>query len=209
MEKNGSEVSAKRGRPSRTEAEVEDIKSNIARHAMRLFQEDGYEAVSMRRLAKEAGCTVMTLYRYYERKIDILRALWAEIFNDLFDKLDAVAAAEPDPTRRLYQVAHGYLAYWLERREHYFMVFMSSDVSQSDVSVFIGEDASLARFSVFYETLGAALGLDLEQSEVNFKTQQLLCFLNGTAHNMITISAFPWVDPKDLVAACVSDLLKT
>lgn len=208
MEKNGSEKSAKRGRPSLSEKEVTATQSNIARHAMRLFQEDGYEAVSMRRLAKEAGCTVMTLYRYYDRKIDILRQLWAEIFDDLFEGLDQIAKAETDPKTRLNKVAYGYLAYWLDRREHYFLVFMSSDVSQSDVSVFVGDDRILRRFSVLYDSLEAALGEGVEQVAVGLKSQQLLCFLNGIAHNLITISAFPWAEPRVLVEESVKGLLE-
>ena len=58
-----------RGRPTLSEAEASEMRRHIADCAMRLFQEDGYDAVSMRRLAGEAGCTVMTLYRYFDRKI--------------------------------------------------------------------------------------------------------------------------------------------
>ncbi|MEM1036878.1 MAG: TetR/AcrR family transcriptional regulator [Pseudomonadota bacterium] len=208
MDTGLSTKSAKRGRPARSEGEISDMRATIARHAMRLFQENGYEAVSMRRLAKEAGCTVMTLYRYYERKIDILRQLWAEIFDELFDELDAIAVAETDPDARLHAIAFAYVNFWLERREHYFLVFMSSDVSQSDVSVFVADDRSMARFSVFYESLASALDLPENDPAIALKTQQLLCALNGTAHNLITISAFPWAEPNDLVRAAVESVLK-
>ena len=207
MDMNVPEKPAKRGRPSLSDEEIMDIRRNIAGHAMRLFQEDGYAAVSMRRLAKEAGYTVMTLYRYYDRKIDILRQLWAEIFNELFDALDEIAAQESNAPARLHAIAFGYVNFWLKRREHYFLVFMSSDVSQSDVSVFVADDAALARFSIFYDSVGAALGLGEGAPDIDLKTQQLLCALNGTAHNLITISAFPWVEPENLVREAVESIL--
>lgn len=196
-----------RGRPALTEAEASEMRRHIADCAMRLFQEDGYEAVSMRRLASEAGCTVMTLYRYFDRKIDILRALWAEILGDLFDRLGAIAEDESHALKRLEKVSFGYVDFWLQRREHYFLVFMSSGVSQSDVSVFVAEDGVVERFGVLHQSLAAALESNASDAEIELKTQSLLCALNGIAHNLITISAYPWADPKTLVDAAVSGVL--
>jgi AcrR family transcriptional regulator len=89
----------RRGRPKRTQAEIEDMRSEIKRCAKLLFQKEGYPAVSMRRLAQEAGITVMTLYKYFERKIDILRALWQTIFEELFTELEAGASHIEDARR--------------------------------------------------------------------------------------------------------------
>jgi len=66
------------------------MRQEIANIATRLFQEEGYAKISIRRIASEIGCSPMTLYKYYPAKIDILRTLWADIFNDLFDKLEAL-----------------------------------------------------------------------------------------------------------------------
>ncbi|MBW8639993.1 TetR/AcrR family transcriptional regulator [Hoeflea sp. WL0058] len=183
------------------------MRRHIADCALRLFQEDGYDAVSMRRLASEAGCTVMTLYRYFDRKIDILRALWTEVFAELFDRLDRVAAGEADPTHRLLAVSQGYVDFWLERREHYFLVFMSSGVTQSDVSVFVGDDGVVSRFNVLRESLAGALDGRPGEAELKLKSELLLCALNGIAHNLITISAYPWSEPQALVRAAVTAVL--
>jgi len=184
------------------------MRQHIATCALRLFQEDGYDAVSMRRLASEADCTVMTLYRYFDRKIDILRALWGELFAELFDRLDEIAADESDAARRLDAVALGYVDFWLRRREHYFLVFMSSGVSQPDVSIFVGDDGVVDRFSVLRKSLADALGADASEAGIDLKSQLLLCALNGIAHNLITISAYPWFKAEKLVRAAVSGTLK-
>ncbi|MEM6538067.1 MAG: TetR/AcrR family transcriptional regulator [Pseudomonadota bacterium] len=196
-----------RGRPVQSEQDLAEMRAHIAACALRLFQEDGYQAVSMRRLASEAGCTVMTLYRYYERKIDILRALWGDVFEELFGLIDQTASDTKSPRDRLEAISNAYLWYWLDRREHYFLVFMSSGVSQDDVSVFVGDDQAVARFSVFFDALGLALGGTASEEDILVKAQLLLCSLNGIAHNLITISAYPWVDPKILVKAAVSGVI--
>jgi AcrR family transcriptional regulator len=197
-----------RGRPTRSQQQIDDRRAHIAACALKLFQEEGYAAISMRRLAEEAGCTVMTLYQYYKRKIDILRDLWAQIFEELFDALDDVAARESNAVTRLNAVALGYVEFWLERRDRYFMVFMSSGVTQSDVSLFVRQDAVLSRFAIFRDCLAKAL-VGASASELTLKSQILLCALNGIAHNLITISAYPWSTPKKLVRGAVSGLLGT
>jgi len=62
-----------RGRPAITTEQREEMRARIAGEAKRLFQTEGYSQVSMRRISKEIGCAPMTLYKYYEAKIDILR----------------------------------------------------------------------------------------------------------------------------------------
>ena len=200
-----------RGRPVLSDEEVAERRRHIAACALRLFQAEGYHAVSMRRLALEADCTVMTLYKYFDRKIDVLRQLWGEVFCDLFDQLDLIAArqgdGQDDDIARLNDIAFGYVRYWLEHREHYFLVFMSHDVSQPDVSIFVEDGGTVARFSLFYECVAKALKEETELAVVNIKVQSLICALNGIAHNVITISGFEWADPKQLVHTAVSGVL--
>ncbi|MEM6899843.1 MAG: TetR/AcrR family transcriptional regulator [Pseudomonadota bacterium] len=197
-----------RGRPAMSDEEIAEKRRHIAACALRLFQAEGYPAVSMRRLAAEANCTVMTLYKYFDRKIDVLRHLWADVFSDLFDQLDEIASQEEAAIRRLQAVALGYVSYWLEHREHYFLVFMSGDVSQSDVSVFVEDGASIDRFSLIYMCLAEAVGDDTDPTLLNLKAQSLLCALNGISHNLVTISGFPWLDPQELVETAVLGVLK-
>lgn len=197
-----------RGRPARSKADIQDARARIAACALKLFREEGYAAVSMRRLAHEAGCTVVTLYKYYDRKIDVLRDLWAQVFNELFDELDRQPVAGRDAVSRLNAIAIGYVAFWLERRDSYFMVFMSSEVTQSDVSVFVKNDALLQRFAIFRDTLAKALEENVSETELTMKSDLLLCALNGIAHNLITISAYPWTKPEKLVRAAVQGVLR-
>ena len=63
-----------RGRPARSSKQIADMRAHISACALRLFEDEGYAAISMRRLAQEAGCTAMTLYKYFDNKIDILRS---------------------------------------------------------------------------------------------------------------------------------------
>lgn len=207
MDKAGKPERRARGRPARSPARIADMRAHISACALRLFREEGYAAVSMRRLAREAGCTPMTLYKYFDDKIDILRALWADVFAELFDTLDRLAAAEDDPVARLKAVALGYVSYWLEHRENYFMVFMSGGVSQADVEGFVADGATRDRFELLRTCLDAASGGEAGVEKLRLESELLLCTLNGIAHNLITLSGYPWSQPESLVHRAIDGIL--
>lgn len=198
-----------RGRPQHTEKQIADMREKISSRALRLFEEEGYEAISMRRLAKEAGLTPMTLYKYFDSKIDILRSLWSEVFNKLFGDLEQIAAQHSDPRARIHAVALRYVTYWLDNPEHYFIVFMSKGISQEDVRGFVEADTTLAQFDLLRDSLAVALGDRVDLPMKRLKSELLLCILNGIAHNLITISSYPWSDTEDLVRTAINGLVET
>jgi len=177
------------------------MRKDIAEIAKRLFQEEGYAKISIRRIAGEMGCSPMTLYKYYPAKIDILQTLWADVFNDLFDKLEALPRTDDS---HLYDLGIAYVRYWLENTEYYRLVFISDGVTQSDVSVFLDSPSLVQRFTIFGQALSSSYSEGLIIDELKEKLDAFICFLNGIAHNLITISGYEWSAPDKMVALAVS-----
>ncbi|MEZ5376144.1 MAG: TetR/AcrR family transcriptional regulator [Acidimicrobiales bacterium] len=175
------------------------MRAHIAGCALELFRSDGYAGVSMRRLAGSAGCTPMTLYKYFENKFEILQLIWADVFVELFDALDAVVAVETDPVARLDALAEGYVDFWLEHRDHYFLVFMSSGITQDDVSLFMGDASVISRFDLFARAVAEVLGVDADPDLLRVRSEVLICGLNGVAQALVTMSGYPWADTSSLV----------
>ncbi len=197
-----------RGRPSRSAEYRGDVRAHIAGCALRLFQQQGYAAVSMRNVAAEAGCTTRTVYAYFQAKVDILALLWSDVFTELFDELDALAAAEPDPVLRLEEVAQAYVGFWLEHREHYFLVFMSGGLTRADVAGYVATSTPRARFDLFARCLSDALGEAPDAPALRAKTEVLVCALNGISQALITISGHEWASAEVLVQCAVRGVLK-
>lgn len=179
----------RRGRPPRAEADIECERARVGAIAGTLFQCDGVEAISMRRLAKEAGVTPKTLYAYFADKRDILQHIWATFFVELFDQIDQIATSKKAPKARLRAACLHYLAYWIDQPDRYRMVFMSDGVSQTDVSVFLDASPIVARYAVFGKLLDDATGSGKSSAA---RLNALICALNGIAHNKITISNYDW-----------------
>ncbi|MFM2399007.1 MAG: hypothetical protein RL341_1164 [Pseudomonadota bacterium] len=208
MTKRADQDRRGRGRPSRSAEQIADMRTHIADCALRLFQQEGYAAVSMRKLAAQAGCTTKTVYAYFDAKIDILSLLWSDVFTTLFDRLDALAAAQRAPVARLEAVAQAYVSFWLEHREQYFLVFMSGGISRAEVEGYVATGVPRARFDLFARCLADALGGKADAKLLREKSEALFCALNGISQALITISGHNWSAPESLVRIAVRGVLK-
>jgi AcrR family transcriptional regulator len=186
-----------RGRPALTALELAQKRETIASAARELFAADGFAAVSMRNVAEAAGMTPMTLYRYFDTKVDVLRFLWSDVLNALFDSLEAIAKRERNHTRRLERVSIAYVRYWVDHPDHYRMVFLSEGISQPAVSVFVQQDDVVLRYGLFVRCVAEAVGRDA--SEVSVESELLISSLQGISHNLVTISGHSWHEPEVLV----------
>ena len=62
-------------------------KNEIIDAAMKLIEDEGISAVSMRRLSKDMGVSSMTLYIYVHNTQDILREILIRSFNKIFESM--------------------------------------------------------------------------------------------------------------------------
>jgi AcrR family transcriptional regulator len=87
---------AKRGRPPGRTAEGEATRRTLYETAIRLIGERGYEATTLRDVAKQAGVSAGLLYRYFPSKRSVVLAL----YDELSDAFATEAAAMPAGTWR-------------------------------------------------------------------------------------------------------------
>jgi len=86
----------------------------IVAAARLLLAEDGLVGVSLRRLASGLGVTAPALYAYFESKDDLLAAVAAEEFAELFVALQDSTAGLADPIDRMVAQSHAYVEHLVE-----------------------------------------------------------------------------------------------
>jgi len=193
-----------RGRPSLSDVEKEMKRAEIASIALRLFLEEGFESVSMRRLGKEVGITPMALYRYFQSKLDILTNLWGHIIDLAFETVAAIKGQTPDQRDDLCQVCNAYVGYWRDNPAHYHLVFMSGGVSNSTVRLFVEQQNVIAKFEIFFMYLAELRSEPRESASVKRATDGLITHLHGIMHSLITMQGYSWTDQKTLIEGAVS-----
>ena len=75
---------------------MKDTKYKILVAALRLFAQDGYEAVSVSKIAGELGITKGALYKHYKSKRDIFNSIFEYLCQ--LDQQRAKSAKVPEKT---------------------------------------------------------------------------------------------------------------
>lgn len=182
------------------------MRRRIVAAARKLFLRDGVEAVSMRNLAAEVGCSPMWLYRYFGNKQEILAQVWDVFLGELFARLERVRAASP--RERLERLAYTYLDYWLKHPEHFLIVFLQRDLAPGGTRDYVTGSGIVERFDLFTRVIDDALARgELAGAEAIDIAQGLLCLLQGLALNLITLPDYPWADADALGRLTVKSYL--
>ena len=190
-------MTSRRGRPSTSKEAAAEKKAAIIQVAKELFQEQGVEQVSMRKLAAAAGMGTMTIYQYFPGKTEILHHLWGEFFKEVFVDMAAAIETHKDPEEQLASAYKAYVAYFLKHPDRFRMVFMHEDRADSENRFFV-DHANVE------ETLNDILmpveqRLGWSERELTLFNHTSICFVNGLLTNLITISEFDWCSAEEML----------
>ncbi|HUK89420.1 MAG TPA: TetR/AcrR family transcriptional regulator [Blastocatellia bacterium] len=114
------------GSKERREREKESLRQEIRDAARDLFAEQGYESVSMRKIAERIEYSPTTIYLYFNDKDELLFSLCEETFSKLVSYFDVIADAQSDPLEKLKMGLRGYVDFGLKYPNHYKVTFMQS-----------------------------------------------------------------------------------
>ena len=90
-----------------------DTAAKILRAAHRLFDREGADAVTMRRVAERVGITPMAIYRHFPSREALLKRLSDDSFNSTARQWLEIAQGD-GILQRLYRTQENYLDYALE-----------------------------------------------------------------------------------------------
>lgn len=111
---------------SRQKVRSEETKQAILAAAGELFTRRGYEAVTMREIARAAGCSHTAIYIYFKDKEALLHVLAMGPLEALRRQMEAVLQelAIP-PEERLKQISRTFIHFCLANRNMYTILFMA------------------------------------------------------------------------------------
>jgi len=123
------------GTIERRERDKRKMQELVLKAAMKLFLKEGFEKVTIRRIAEEIEYSPATIYLYFKDKDDILYALHEKGFEELYSRQQKVLPIK-DPLIRLKKHAQAYISFALEMREYYDLMFImrapSKKIKESD-----------------------------------------------------------------------------
>ncbi len=112
------------GTKERRERERLETRDLILDAARELFLSEGYERVSMRRLAEKIEYSPTAIYVHFVDKEELFRELCHRDFARLAEALQQIGN-QPDPVERLRQLGRGYIEFGVQYPNHYKLMFMT------------------------------------------------------------------------------------
>lgn len=112
------------GISERREKEKQEMRNAILDAAMKLFIEDGYESVSIRKIAEQIEYSPSTIYLYFEDKDAIFFELHNIGFAEFY-KHQMEVQNITDPLERLMASGRAYLNFALEHTQYYDLMFIA------------------------------------------------------------------------------------
>ncbi|MGB3541712.1 TetR/AcrR family transcriptional regulator [Rubrivirga sp.] len=92
-------------------------------HARHLLVTDGYDALSMRKIARAVGCSATSIYLYFDNKDALTHALITEGMDKLAVALEDASADLDDAPPRLRALSRAYVRFGLDNPEYYEVMF--------------------------------------------------------------------------------------
>ncbi|MDQ2835130.1 MAG: TetR/AcrR family transcriptional regulator [Acidobacteriota bacterium] len=105
--------------PSRRLERKERLRGEILAAAGKMFADRGYEAVTLREIAKEIGYTHAVIYQHFPDKWHILAELSRETIGLMIQNFDATAAKHPAPKERLFATSRGLIQFCIDHPQQF------------------------------------------------------------------------------------------
>ncbi len=202
----------------RSPEEVETVKHDILTTALKLMCDEGFSALSMRKLAARLKMTAANIYNYYENKDDLYLAIQTRGFQMIVDRFEAIYDSDKPTREKLYYMMHAYFKFGVENPDYYEIMFSRNTPKYADYkgtpmepTAFIEKQTALKVSEITTRTI-----LDLydeneaiEESEALYRTIAVWSTLHGVV-NLFNSRVLQEVEEasEELIYRLFNDLMK-
>src|SRR5208283_3951811 len=185
------------------------LRQEILDAASELFVKEGFERVSMRRIADKIEYSPTTIYLYFKDKAELLEQLCHDTFSRLTERLTKIHEQPGDPLERLQRGLVAYIKFGLENPQHYRVVFMMPPPEGFDKSKYLKPDSpGMQSFDFLRRCVSDCIAAGkIQTKDAELVSQTLWSGVHGLTSLLITHQLFPWGDKERLIHSTVGTLV--
>ena len=186
------------------------LRQEILDAASEMFVREGFENVSMRRIADKIEYSPTTIYLYFKDKAELLESVCRETFAGLIERLAKIMDQPVDPAERLKRGLHAYIEFGLENPHHYRATFMMPIPEGIDPKFHSKPDSpGMQAFDFMRRCVYDCISVGkLKGKDAELASQTLWAGIHGVTSLLITHDHFPWVGKEKLIDSVVDTLLQ-
>lgn len=111
------------GITERKQRHKEEVRESIIRAAWQIVQEEGWQALSIRKIADAIEYSIPVIYSHFENKDAILLEFTKQGFRKLNVELTQARDGEKSPAGQLEKMAQAYLDFAFRNKEYYQLMY--------------------------------------------------------------------------------------
>ena len=192
------------GVQERRAREKEELRQEIMDAARELFVKEGFDNVSMRKIAEKIEYSPTTIYLYFQDKADLLDCIVEETLLCLRRKLDSLRHGH-DLIADLKAGLTAYIEYWTIHPNDFRVAFMMDlgalDPTRNWRCMAVGASIYTSLRTSLKECSDAGV---LEYRDLETASQAVWAAIYGLVALFIMKPHFPWVDQAVLIDTVVS-----
>ena len=187
------------GTKERRAREKEQLRRQILSAARELFVNEGYENVSMRKIANKIEYSPTTIYLYFNDKAALLDSVCQETLLNLLNTLEQLKKDISDPVEALRKSGRAYVEFGLKYPQDYKLTFVIRPQFQKGLGL---EEGSVGEkvFNYLREMVSECIRQKrFRQMDVETTGQVLWSAVHGVTLLLIDFPDFPWTEKDKLI----------
>jgi AcrR family transcriptional regulator len=191
---------------NRLQVDKENLRQEIMDAAREMFVAEGYQNVSMRKIADKIGYSATTIYLYFKDKNDLLHQICEQTFARLAQNIEAIHRLSDNPLERLRSGLREYIHFGLKHPSQYEIVFITP------LPVDVESDFEASNGRVAFDTMRTVIGECVEANllkskDIELISQTLWAGIHGVTALLIQHGGFPFVEREKLIDSVIDTLI--
>ena len=199
------------GSQERRARHKEELRGRILDAARELFATEGYEKVSMRRIAEKIEYSPKTIYLYFQDKGEILYYLCEEFLARLMERVEGLGDGSDDPEALIRAGLRAYVEHGLENPNEYRVAYLSDarDYPYRSLAEMPADSISVALQKRMSAILRACMERGVFRTmDVEMASHVLWVGVHGLTCALITDPDYRWVDRAKLIDCTIDTLIR-
>ena len=196
------------GTKERRAREKEQLRRQIIDAARELFVSEGYENVSMRKIADKIEYSPTVIYLYFKDKADLLDSACQETLLGLLDTVELLKRDKNNPVESLRKSGKAYVDFGLKYPQDYKLTFVIRPQFQKGLGL---EEGSVGErvFSYLCAMVSECVRQKaFRQVDVETTGQALWSAVHGVTLLLIDFPDFPWIATDKLIDTVIDTMIE-
>lgn len=139
----------------RKERETARLRDKILQATLRIFADQGYDKLSMRKIASLIDYSPTTIYRFFKNKEELLQTIAAMTFKDLSEKFEMVKTkGGDDPFGILKMLVREYMIFCVEHPDMFKLFYNMASFEMEDGIMYERLGVGGTRYMVYQSWFG-------------------------------------------------------